>query len=188
MSLTMGSVTEVCYVTGDMEKAAAHWANIADSGPFFLMPSQEMTFDNGSETFTGHIKAALGFAGTTLVEFIEPLPDSPAIFAEVLEANGEGAIHHIMTNIAPLAPGGFEALCHHYRSAGLECVLEFEVPALGRVCFFDARREMGVFIEVMDAPPSTVDLLEAMYGAHQRRQSQQRKGQQPLQNITDLMA
>lgn len=181
MSLQNGSVTEVCYVTGDMDAAARHWANIAGAGPFYLMPMPEMAFESGGRHFGGRIKAALGFSGTTLVEFIEPLPDTPAIFGEVLERHGEGATHHIMTNIKPISPADFDAICADYEKTGLEKVLAFEVPGQGRNAFFDARREMGVFLEVLECPDTVFGMLDAMYDAHR-----QGAGDKPLRDVSEL--
>ncbi|HLS99563.1 MAG: VOC family protein [Porticoccaceae bacterium] len=184
MSLAHGSVTEVCYVTHDMEAAAARWAELVGGGPFYLMPSPEMTFEGpNGEVFSGRIKAALGFSGTTLVEFIEPLVDSPAIFREVLEANGEGAMHHVMTNVAPMDAEDFDSLCRHYEQAGLPRVLKFEVPGQGRNCFYDARDRIGAFIEVLQVPDHAFDMLNLMQAAHRAPV----KGR-PLQDIAELFA
>lgn len=166
MSLAHGSITEVCYVTRDMEKAAARWAALAGAGPFYLMPTPEMQFTADGRVFPGRIKAALGFSGTTLVEFIEPLPDTPSIFQEVLDANGEGAMHHIMSNIKPISADEFDAICEDYASQGLKAVLQFEVPGQGRNTFFDARDQLGAFIEVLQVPEHAFDMLNAMYAVH----------------------
>lgn len=184
MSLSPGAVTEVCYITNDMEKIAARWASLVGGGPFYLMPMPEMTFEGmDGQLFSGRIKAALGFSGTTLVEFIEPLDDSPAIFREVLEACGDGAMHHIMTNVRPMSAEDFDRQCLAYEQAGLPRVLKFEVPGQGRNYFYDARAELGAFIEVLQVPEHAFDMLDRMQAAHQAAD----KGR-PLQNLADLFA
>lgn len=183
MSLAYGSVTEVCYVTHNMEKAAERWSNLVGGGPFYLMPMPEMVFEAPGRVFSGRIKAALGFSGTTLVEFIEPLADSPSIFREVLDANGDGAMHHIMTNVRPMTAEDFDNTCQSYSDAGLEKVLSFDVPGQGRNCFYDARQQLGAFIEVLQVPEHAFDMLNLMSAAHQA--GGKRKA---LQDLADLFA
>lgn len=183
MSLPHGSVTELCYVTHDMEKAAERWSSLVGGGPFYLMPMPEMVFESAGKVFSGRIKAALGFSGTTLVEFIEPLGDSPAIFREVLDANGDGAMHHIMTNVRPMTAEDFDNTCKAYSDAGLEKVLSFDVPGQGRNCFYDARQQLGAYIEVLQVPDHAFDMLNLMQAAH--HVGGKRKA---FQDIADLFA
>lgn len=183
MSLSYGSVIEVCYVTHNMEKAAEQWAKLVGAGPFYLMPMPETEFTAGDKQFIGRIKAALGFSGTTLVELIEPQADSPSIFQEVLDANGDGALHHVMTNVRPTTAEDFEQICAGYIEQGLKPVLEFEVPNHGRNTFFDARKELGAFIEVLQVPPQAFDMLNLMQAAHLSTEAKK-----PFQSINDLFA
>lgn len=183
MRLPSGSVTEMCYVTADMKQATEQWASLAGAGPFYLMPMPETLYRSGDSQFTGRIKAALGFSGTTLVEFIEPLPDSPALFQEVLASKGEGALHHIMSNIQAITEDDFDRICAAYCEQGLAPVLEFEVPGQGRNTFFDARQQLGAYIEVLQVPAHALDMLDRMYAAHQAVGAKK-----AFQSIADLYA
>ena len=182
MSLPHGSVTEVCYVTEDIEQAANRWANITGAGPFYLMMAPETEMNYRGAIISDTITAALGFSGTTLVEFIQPNAN-PSIFKEVMDAKGDGAVHHVMPNIRPITGEQYDALCKDYDEAGIEKVLSFNVPDLGRNCFYDARDKLGVFLEVLEVPEHAFDMVNLMYRSHQSR-----AGQKPFQGIADLFA
>lgn len=168
MTLEPGSVTEVCYVTHDIEAMARRWSAVARAGPFFMMQVPDMPRLYRGRMSDDRFTAALGFSGTTLVEFIQPLDDKPSLFREVLDVKGDGAVHHIMPNIRPGGAEGYDALCKSYEDQGLERVLDFTNPGGGRNCFYDGRAQVGVFIEVLEVGPATYDFLGRMYDAHCR--------------------
>lgn len=180
MSLPNGSITEICYVTHDMARAAEQWSLIHGAGPFFRMPAPVTTMIYRGKTVERTIQAALGFSGTTLLEFIQPDAED-SIFREVLEAKGDFAMHHVMTDIRGFLPGEYEERCEHYRAQGMAPVLEFEVPNQGRNCFFDGREQTGVFIEVLETPESAMTMVAAMYAAHRGHD-----GTRPLRAVAEL--
>ena len=87
MSITPGTVTEVCYVTHDLDRTIQRWVDGVGAGPFFVM---NLAADFGVRSYRGSpakdsFKAALGFSGDTLLEFVQPTNDEPSVFREVLE-------------------------------------------------------------------------------------------------------
>ena len=96
-TIPWGSVTEICYVTTDLTRAIERWAQDLGAGPFFTLT---IPANFGTRTYRGRpaedsFIAALGFCGSTLVEFVQPLNDRPSVFREVLDERGDLAAHHI---------------------------------------------------------------------------------------------
>jgi hypothetical protein len=166
--LPPGSVSQVCYVTFDVRAAAERWARVTGAGPFFMMalPSDLQKVYRGRparDTFV----AAIGFLGETCIELIQPTNDEPSIIREVLDTRGEGAVHHVYPKIRPLDAAAYDDLCAHYRASGLEEVLSFQLPGLGRNAFFDAIDSLGCFIEVLEVGADAYHaILGGVHDAH----------------------
>ena len=99
------SLTKFCFVTHDLEKAVQQWAEGVKAGPFYVMASAAGFF--GERSYRGspardNFKAALGFSGNTLIEFIEPTNDEPSVFQEVLTTKGDMAVHHVYPDMRPI--------------------------------------------------------------------------------------
>ena len=168
MALPPGTISQVCYATYDLEAAAERWAKVTGAGPFFVValpPDLQKTYRGkpARDTF----KAAIGFLGTTCIELMQPTNDEPSIVREVLESRGEGAVHHVYPKIRPLDAAAYDELCAHYRANGLEEVLSFELPGLGRNAFFDAIDSLGCFLEVLEVGAEPYHaIMGGMYEAH----------------------
>ena len=118
-TIPWGSVTEICYVTTDLTRAIERWAQDLGAGPFFTLT---IPADFGTRTYRGRpaqdsFSAALGFCGSTLVEFVQPLNDRPSVFREVLDERGDLAAHHSVHG--PRGHGNFRQHCDTaFRSHG----------------------------------------------------------------------
>lgn len=168
MSMPHGTVTEVCYVTDDLDRAIARWTDGVKAGPFYVMT---MAADFGTRTYRGapakdSFKAALGFSGNTLLEFIQPMNDEPSVFQEVLKAKGDLAVHHIMPDIRPMSAADYDALRDRYLDLGYVAAIDMFLPGLGRNILFDARDQLGVFVELLEVSPAMYTGLENMHAAH----------------------
>ncbi len=176
--------TQICYVTHDLDKAIAEWADAFNAGPFFitLVPT-----DFGQRTYRGtpakdSFRAALGFCGATMIEFIQPLNDTPSVFREVLDAGGNMAVHHIMPNIRPLTPADYDSLHATYLGKGYDPALEMNLPGMGRCTMFDARKVAGSFVELMEISEPAYAGMEAMRSAHANWD-----GTRPIREYTEAL-
>jgi hypothetical protein len=168
MSIPHGTVTEVCYVTHDLDAAIERWVEGTGAGPFYVM---NLAADFGVRSYRGapakdSFKAALGFSGMTLIEFIQPTNDEPSVFREVLAAKGDMAVHHIMPNIQPMTTQDYDDLRDRYLALGYVPAIDMVLPGLGRNILFDAREQLGVFVELLEASPMMYAGLENMHAAH----------------------
>jgi len=168
MTMPHGTVTEVCYVTNDLNRAIERWADGVKAGPFYVMT---LAADFGVRSYRGtpakdSFKAALGFSGNTLLEFIQPLNDEPSVFQEVLKTKGDLAVHHIMPDIRPMSAGDYDALRDRYLELGYVPAIDMVLPGLGRNILFDAREQLGVFVELLEVSQAMYSGLETMHAAH----------------------
>jgi hypothetical protein len=184
-TIPWGSVTEICYVTTDLTGAIERWAQDLGAGPFFTLT---IPADFGTRTYRGRpaedsFSAALGFCGSTLVEFVQPLNDRPSVFREVLDERGDLAAHHIYPNIRPVTGVEFNRQRARYEQAGYPAALDMVLPGLGRNILFDARARLGVFIELLEVSPPMYAGVEKMLSAHQSWD-----GSRPIREFAETMA
>ena len=168
MSIVAGTMTKICYVTYDVEKAVQRWAEGVKAGPFYVM-TNDATF--GEASYRGapakdNFKAALGFSGNTLVEFVEPTNDEPSIFQEVLKTRGDMAVHHLYPDLRPLSDAEYDSIRNRYLELGYVAALDILLPAGGRCVHFDAREQLGVFVELMQCSPEVYAGFETIRAAH----------------------
>jgi hypothetical protein len=182
MASLNGPVTEICYITASIEESVAKWARILGAGPFYEMPTPTDNLLLRGEIVRDRFRAVLGFSGSTVIEFIQPMSDGPSIFTEVLREKGEGAVHHIYPDIGALTAAEYDALCASYEAKGFEKVLSFTAPGIGRNCFFDARDDLGCYIEVLELSAPALALNDRMYAAHLEG-----PGDRPLRPFTELL-
>jgi hypothetical protein len=183
-TIPIGSVTEICYVTNDLPGAVHRWAESLGAGPFF---SLTIPAEFGTRIYRGSpaddsFAAALGFCGTSLIEFVQPLDQRPSVFREVLEERGDLAVHHVYPNIRPLAAAEFDTERARYERAGFAAALDMVLPGLGRNVLFDARHKLGVFVELLEVSPPMYAGVERMLSAHQSW-----NGVRPLRDFAETM-
>ncbi len=173
--------TEICYVVHDVEKSARHWAQTVGAGPFYLIePHDKARLYRGKPCNDPH-KVALGMMGSTVIEFIQPLDDSPSIWREILDVKGE-AVHHVFPDIRPMAAGDYDRRFAAHQASGLAVALTGEVEGIGRHAFFDALDRMGCFIELLEVNERIWAFTLALHRAHQTFD-----GQRPIRPLSELM-
>lgn len=155
------SIIELCHVVNDMDAALRYWTTVIGAGPFFVgdMELKENQFHRGKPCEQS-IQVAFGFSGGLVIELVKPLRDLPSVFREVLDERGPG-YHHVMLRMD--YDKGYELLT----KAGYEVGLHGLLPSGERCTLFDARRDSGGFIELMDISPMVSKQLENMARAHE---------------------
>ena len=139
--------TEICYVVRNFEASIMRWAKLTGAGPFYSMDSTlipERTYRG--QPATDRFTAAVGFMGSTLMEFIQPHDNEPSIFQEVLQKKGE-AIQHIYPRMRVLTAKEYDEQCAHYEKAGYKVASTAFMPGIGRNHFFDALDDFGFFLK-----------------------------------------
>jgi catechol 2,3-dioxygenase-like lactoylglutathione lyase family enzyme len=117
--IASGPITQVCWVTDDLEATERLLTEQFGIGAWTRLPGitfgADTTLLRGAPVeFTAHI--SLGYAGDLQLELIQPV-SGPTIHAEFLEAHGPG-LHHVCFEVDDLA-----AACSAAEAAGLEVLM-----------------------------------------------------------------
>lgn len=180
MALAHGA-SEVCYVVRDLEKNVRSWAETTGAGPFFLVEAVPQNIVDRGRPSSARFLPALGFLGSTVIEFVQPLDNQPSLWREILDTKGEG-VHHIYPGIRPLSAAEYDAQIAKYERSGLQVAWSSLAPPFGRNCFFDALDRIGCFIELLEINEVGWHFASAMYEAHQGWD-----GRRPLRNAAELL-
>jgi len=131
VTIANGPITQVCWVTDDIEAAERLLSEQFGVGAWMRIPDVE--FGPGETTlrgepvrFVAHI--SLGYAGDLQLELIQPV-EGPTIHAEFLAAHGPG-LHHVCFEVEDVA-----AACEAAEAAG--------VPVLMRGSMMDGEIEFA---------------------------------------------
>lgn len=169
----MDDYTQMAFVTDDMEASIRKWHAIG-AGPFYVVDLSAI--DNGlitDRSYRGEpardtFKAAIGFLGTTQIEFVEPTNNAPSVFREVLDAKGE-VLHHMQAKVSVVTPEMFDELASNYRALGMELVSAMATPSGARAAFYDGRDTVGCFLEIAEKGEHTFECVKLMHQAHLRQ-------------------
>jgi len=117
--IARGPVTQICWVTDDLERTEALLTGQFGTGAWTRIP--DLTFGADATTlrgvpveFTAHI--SLGYAGDLQLELIQPV-SGPTIHAEFLAERGPG-LHHVCFDVDDV-----DAACARAESAGLPVLM-----------------------------------------------------------------
>lgn len=144
-------VKQVGIVVSDIDKAIGHWGALGagEFRKFFLSSSRKTcgeVFKNGRPH---QIEASMAVADLNgvQIELIKPLDDQ-SVYADFLKESGEG-IHHLCFDTDDVP---FDELCAYMEERYGAPVFN-GIGALTRFAYYDCRKEMGLFIEVVTKKP-----------------------------------
>jgi hypothetical protein len=151
-----------CFIVPDLDEAMAQWLRVSDAGPFFVMahvrPANGLYRGRPAEL---EMSCAFAQAGPMQIELIEQHSDGPSVYRDMYPA-GEGGFHHFCY----WAGGTITDEVEHWRARGIEAGY---LASFGDLNFgyFDARKELGCFLEVLEREPGTVELFRMIAEAHE---------------------
>jgi len=146
----LGPITQLGYLTDDLDAAATLWAEVMGVGPFTKMSDVTMPAMMDGKTVEIKIDLALAYQGDVQIELIQPLCDSPSPYLENKRAGLWGAHHTQFTvddldvAIAQCEAAGMEMACEITSGGGRYIYMrgdagwiELTAPNPGLAMFFD---------------------------------------------------
>jgi 4-hydroxyphenylpyruvate dioxygenase-like putative hemolysin len=151
--------TVATKTSSDLDFAQIAWVvkNVETAKTFF----QEMLgVSNFSETVTTRLKeydgtyygdpshaenlVAMAYSGGIFIELIQPITGN-SIFKDYIDINPTGGVQHIAysTSITNL-----DKVISDFENKGFSVISSFDTP-IAKIVFFDTRKEIGFFTEIM---------------------------------------
>ena len=144
-------IKQIGMVVADIEKAIEHWRSLGagEFRRFFLSSSRNTcgeVFKNGKPHLIESSMAVADFNGIQ-IELMQPLDDQ-SIYYDFLKESGEG-LHHLCfdTDDTP-----FDEV-NSYMEKRYGAPIFNGIGALTQFAYYDCRKEMGLFIEVVTKKP-----------------------------------
>jgi hypothetical protein len=144
-----GVATQIAFVVDDLETAIGHFVRDYGAGPFFVLPHflQPGQIYRGAPS-TADVAIAMGFAGNTWFELIQPLDAEPSVYRETIEQRGYG-FHHF-----GIAHEDVEAALPRYLAGGWREAFRAAVPTGGEVVYLEGGDGAAPgFLELLPATP-----------------------------------
>ena len=156
----LGPISQLGYVVTDLRAATNLWVDLFGAGPFFMIENVEFPgwSYRGVETPTP-LDIAAGQLGSVVIELILPRGDGPSAYRDSF-AHGTGGLHHygVLANDP-------DAAARHFAPAA---PITTACTGVGtRFGYFDARPQLGVMVEIIEAGPDVCELFAMIAGAAQ---------------------
>ncbi len=145
-----GPITQLGYLTDDIEATARAWTDMLGIGPWTLMQSVTMHATMNGEDSDIEIDVALAYKDDVQIELIKPLNDAPSPYQEFVKA-GIWGLHHVQFETDDM-----EASIEDARNAGLEPVCKINQG--GGV--FTYLKGPGVWFELIQTGPELLGFYE----------------------------
>lgn len=133
-------VKQLGYYVNDIEEAANEFRLLLGAGPFVdfgVSEPAELTYRGAPSGMRS--RCALGHFGDMQIELIEVLTDEPDVYKEL----GGYGLHHIC-----IWADDVDAVKADMAAAGIEAAMEMTSGQGLKVVYFDARDQLGSFVEV----------------------------------------
>jgi methylmalonyl-CoA/ethylmalonyl-CoA epimerase len=139
--------SQIAWVVKDVEKAKIFFKDMFGVSNF--SPTGTTRLQDYDGTYYGQPADAenlvtMTYSGGTFIEIIQPI-SGKSIFKDYIDHNPTGGIQHIAysTSIANL-----DKVISEFENKGFTVVSSFDTP-IAKIVFFDTRKDIGVFTEIM---------------------------------------
>jgi methylmalonyl-CoA/ethylmalonyl-CoA epimerase len=139
--------TQIAWVVQDVEKAKTFFQEML--GVINFSPTSHTRLNEYDGTYYGELSdaenlVAMAYSGGTFIELIQPI-SGKSIFKDYIDNNPTGGVQHIAysTSIETLAK-----VISEFEDKGYNVISSFDTP-IAKIVFFDTRKEIGVFTEIM---------------------------------------
>lgn len=159
-ALSSHQIFQYAWVVKELDTACRNWASAFGAGPFFVARHHkaEGYYRYRGDTAECDVSYAFGYCGKVMIQLIQMHDDIGSIFHEMFPRGQEG-FHHVA-----ILGRDFPAQRQHFLDQGFDLVVEMWSGA--DVCYFDARPQIGMFIEVHGAPPAILAHFKVWQDEH----------------------
>ncbi len=142
---------QTAFVVRDLEAStAAYWRHFR-MGPWTgwtITPERVATAHYRGKPARFSFRHALAWRGDVQFELVQPL-EGPSIFAEHLDAKGEG-LHHIGMYVPDIAKGKADMEASGFTA--VQGATGFGADGSGEFCYFETDDPICAFVELIAAP------------------------------------
>jgi hypothetical protein len=144
----LGAPYQVAYVTEHLDAAIAAVCTLG-AARFLRIDDVELHSEGGD---AARIAMALGWVGTAMFEFIEPLGGQDDVFRSALPVPPQvAAFHHICYRLG--SPDALEDVRARYAHLGIPMLFPSDTPTRARFFYADLRPTLGHLIEYLYVAP-----------------------------------
>jgi methylmalonyl-CoA/ethylmalonyl-CoA epimerase len=139
--------TQIAWVVKDVEKAKTFFQEMLGSSSFSKTVTTRLKEYDG--TYYGELSdaenlVAMAYSSGTFIELIQPI-SGKSIFKDYIDANPTGGVQHIAYS-TPIR--NLDKVISDFVNKGFPVTSSFDTP-IAKIVFFDTRKEIGVFTEIM---------------------------------------
>lgn len=151
------------WFVADLQAGIAKWETMFGAGPFTVAAHHKTDrFSYRGTEIEADVSYAFGYLGDLMIQLIEQHDEKASIYRDMF-AGGEEGFHHIAYLV-----DDFEAEYARLESLGYACATRLYADGVD-AAYFDARRDLGCFIEIHGSPPHILETFAEWKAAHDRR-------------------
>ena len=161
MSLIKRPVFQYAYFVNDIDEAARRWIRLFGAGPFYVVRNHrsEGYFRYRGGDTQADVSYAFAYCGPVQIQLIAQHDEQSSIYREMFPKGVEG-FHHV-----GILSADFERDKAAVAAQGPQLAIEMWSGA--DVVYFDARREIGCFLEIHGKSKVITDLFSVWREAHE---------------------
>jgi len=154
-------IFQYAWVVNDLDAGCKRWAELFGAGPFFTARRHkaEGYFRYRGKPEECELSYAFAYCGPVQIQLIELHDETPSIFSEMFPRGGEG-FHHV-----GILSEDFACDRQRFLDRGLDLAVEMWSGA--DVCYFDARKQIGCFVEMHGSSEIIRDIFAGWKTAHE---------------------
>lgn len=150
-----GPITQLGYLTDDIEATARLWTDTSGIGPWTRMRSVTLEATMDGQPSEIMIDVALAYKGDMQIELIKPLNEAPSPYLDNMRA-GLWGLHHVQFTTEDM-----DAALAQARQAGLDVACTIDQGG----GIYTYLRGHGVWFELMQAGEGLLGFFEMIKGA-----------------------
>lgn len=139
--------TQIAWVVKDVEASKTFFQEMLGVSNFSETATTRLKEYDGTyygDPSNAENLVAMAYSGSIFIELIQPLSGN-SIFKDYIDHKPAGGVQHIAysTSIANL-----DNVISDFEDKGFSVISSFDTP-IAKIVFFDTRKEIGVFTEIM---------------------------------------